>query len=377
MTSQTQASNLAVFDEFFVNTLKPRLFNKYATQQKDGQQQPNQQQGVLKVIKRFEEMVDYNVPHGKKLRGLCTYESLKSLTSDKEVSTDLINQSKSIGWCIEFMQASFLVADDMMDNSTYRRGKLCWYLHKEVGNVAINDSFFLLGTVQLIITEFCANHQMYTKLTELFNKTLLNTVVGQGLDLITPPKVEPGAPFDFNNYTQQTYDSIVIWKTAYYSFCLPVQSALLLVGIDSPEVHAKCESILIAMGHYFQVQDDYLDCYADPKVIGKVGTDIEEGKCGWLVIQALRKASAAQRTLLETNYGRDEAEKVALVKQVFIDLKLEEEYKAYELEKYSKIMEDIDELRFTTTVCEINGETTEKIKSVLKTYAVKIFKRTK
>ena len=46
-------------------------------------------------------------------------------------------------------------------------------------------------------------------------------------------------------------------------------------------------------------QDDYLDCYGDPAVTGKVGTDIEENKCSWLVIQALQRATPEQREILE------------------------------------------------------------------------------
>ena len=33
-----------------------------------------------------------------------------------------------LGWCVEFLQAFFLVTDDVMDGSTTRRGQSCWHL---------------------------------------------------------------------------------------------------------------------------------------------------------------------------------------------------------------------------------------------------------
>ena len=32
---------------------------------------------------------------------------------------------------------------------------------------------------------------------------------------------------------------------------------------------------------------------------GKIGTDIEDNKCSWLVVQALKKVTAEQREVLE------------------------------------------------------------------------------
>ena len=74
---------------------------------------------------------------------------------------------------------------------------------------------------------------------------------------------------------------------------------MILAGINSQPAFDQAASILLPMGEYFQIQDDYLDCYGDPKVIGKIGRDIEENKCSWLVVQALLKATPDQKKILE------------------------------------------------------------------------------
>lgn len=61
----------------------------------------------------------------------------------------------------------------------------------------------------------------------------------------------------------------------------------------------KLEEIFFSIGHFFQVQDDYLDCFGDPNVTGKIGTDIEEGKCTWLVVTALNVCNPTQRLTIQ------------------------------------------------------------------------------
>jgi farnesyl diphosphate synthase len=95
---------------------------------------------------------------------------------------------------------------------------------------------------------------------------------------------------------------IVIYKTAYYSFYLPVALGMRYAGIYSDEAYATALSILIPIGEYFQVQDDYLDCFGTPEQIGKVGTDILDNKCSWNVNIALQRANEKQRKILDVSF---------------------------------------------------------------------------
>lgn len=79
------------------------------------------------------------------------------------------------------------------------------------------------------------------------------------------------------------------------SFYLPVACGFILAGggFSDESTLKDAEDICVLMGEYFQVQDDYLDAYAPPEVLGKIGTDIQDNKCSWLVVQVSRESAAA------------------------------------------------------------------------------------
>nr|XP_006817642.1 PREDICTED: farnesyl pyrophosphate synthase-like [Saccoglossus kowalevskii] len=97
------------------------------------------------------------------------------------------------------------------------------------------------------------------------------------------------------------------------------------------------------MGRYFQIQDDFLDCFGDPSVTGKIGTDIEDNKCGWLAVRALQKATPEQKKILEENYGVDDPGKVAIIKKLYDDLNLKELFYEFEEESYQTLMKLIEQ----------------------------------
>ena len=169
------------------------------------------------------------------------------------------------------------------------------------------------------------------------------------------------------NFSLDKFSFIVIYKTAFYSFYLPVALALHYMGVATPKNLQTALDILIPMGEYFQAQDDYLDAFADPETLGKIGTDIQDNKCSWLVNQALRKVNSEQRKLLEENYGRKDAAKEAKVKALYHELKLSEFYEQWEEERVADLRAKIAKV----------DESEGLKKEVFETFLQKIYKRSK
>ena len=243
-------------------------------------------------------------------------------------------QSAALGWCLEFLQGFFLVADDVMDQSPTRRGLPCWYKRSEVGLIAINDSFILESCVFKILKRYFGEEDYYLQLVDIFLEVTRQTEFGQLLDLTSQPQ---GGVIDLDRFTLRRYCSIVKYKTAFYSFYLPVAVGMIVSGIDDRNLYDTARDILCTMGEYFQIQDDYLDCYGSPEVIGKVGTDIQDNKCGWLVVQALQRVTPAQRMILQDNYGRHDDACVQKVKALYNELDMTKIFQEYEEKSYQEI----------------------------------------
>ena len=284
-----------------------------------------------------DKMIEYTVNGGKMNRGLAMMEAQKLLA--KAAGRKLTNkervQSAALGWCIEYLQAFFLVADDIMDGSVTRRSQPCWYKKPDVKLIAINDSFILESCVYKILKKYFGKETYYPQLVDMFIETTRQTELGQLMDLTSQPLE---GPIDLNRFTIERYNSIVKYKTAFYSFYLPIALGMIVHGITDIKQYDNAREILLLMGEYFQVQDDFLDCYGTPEQIGKIGTDIQDNKCSWLVVQALNRASKEQRKTLEDNYGQHDDSKIQKIKQLYKQMGIEKIYLAYEEESYKKIM---------------------------------------
>lgn len=320
----------------------------------------------------FSKNLAYNVPHGKLNRGLSVVDTAQILLG-RPLTDDEYFRSAVLGWCVELLQAMFLVADDMMDSSVTRRGQDCWYRVSGVGTIAINDSFLLESAIYFLLKKHFRSEAYYVDLLELMHDTTFQTEIGQLIDLLTAPEDH----VDLNRFSLEKHQLIVIYKTAYYSFYLPVALAMHFVGITDKSAYELATKILIPLGEYFQVQDDFLDCYGSPEQIGKIGTDIVDNKCSWLVNVALAHASAEDRAVLDANYGKKDAEAEQRVKQVFERVGVKARYEQYEEDSYKRVCALIEQIPETPAAATKAGQGPALKREVFYSFLHKIYRRTK
>ncbi|XP_041379787.1 farnesyl pyrophosphate synthase-like [Gigantopelta aegis] len=282
---------------------------------------------------------------------------------DRELTDDEEKKAIILGWCVEWLQAFFLVADDVMDESKTRRGQPCWYTKDGVGLEAVNDSFLIGVTTYRLLKKYFGEESYYVKILELFNEVSYQTAIGQTLDLMFSPHKD----LDFTKFTLIRFKTIAKHKTAYYSFYLPVALAMHMAGVSDDKSHNIAKTILLAMGEFFQIQDDYLDCFGEPSITGKGGSDIEQSKCTWLIVQALDHVNDQQKDILKANYGKSDPVCVQKVKELYNELNLKELYHQYEESSYKQLM----------SLIENKVKETQLPPGMFQEFADKIYKRNK
>ncbi|KAL8954795.1 MAG: hypothetical protein Q9193_007080 [Seirophora villosa] len=318
------------------STFKPitlKEFESVFPQLVDDLSQHCQQYGLPEdALQWYKDSLNHNTMGGKCNRGMSVVDTASILLS-RPLSKEELFHTATLGWLTELLQAFFLVSDDIMDSSQTRRGQPCWYKFPKVGMIAINDAFMLESSIYVLLAKHFRAHPSYAGFLELFHTTTFQTEIGQLCDLLTAPEDH----VDLSQFSPKKHSFIVIYKTAYYSFYLPVALALHYLSLATPQNLKQAHDILIPLGEYFQVQDDYLDAYGAPEVIGKIGTDIMDNKCSWIINQALERADPQQRKLLDECYGRKDKDMEAKVKGVFEELQLEKVYLDYEEDVVGRI----------------------------------------
>ncbi len=203
-----------------------------------------------------------------------------------------------------------LLHDDLMDNADMRRGHETVHKKWNANQAILSGDTMLLQAFERM--EACDAD----KLKEVFKVFLVTTFeIGEGQQLDVEFETR-------NDVTEDEYIEMIRLKTSVLLACA-VKIGAILAGAskeDADNLYKFGEQIGLA----FQLQDDLLDVYGDPKVFGKnIGGDITSNKKTYMLINAVNRANASQREELmrwinATAFDRNE--KVAAVTRLYDEI---------------------------------------------------------
>ena len=187
---------------------------------------------------------------------------------------------------IEVYHNYTLLHDDLMDRADMRRGNPT--VHKLWGdNTAILSGDTMLVLAYRLMAD-CPEPAI-GKVLSLFSETALEIGEGQQYDMDFERRMD---------VSEDEYIEMIRLKTSVLLACALKIGAIL--GGASKEDADNLYIFGERLGLAFQLQDDYLDVYGDPKVFGKnIGGDILCNKKTYMLINALQRADENQRTELE------------------------------------------------------------------------------
>ena len=240
---------------------------------------------------------------------------------------------------IEVFHSFTLIHDDIMDKADVRRGVPTVYRKWDENTAILSGDVMSIESYKLLAKAPAA---ALPKALELFSTTAAEVCEGQQYDM------------NFENeesVPMENYLKMIGLKTAVLIACSAKLGAL-IAGASETE----CDLLYkygYDLGLAFQIADDWLDTYADPKVFGKaIGGDIVNNKKSWLMTRAFEKAEDLRDSLttamampIETE--EEKAAKISTVKDIYEKLGVGEDAKEEIKRLHTQAIAHIDALNLT------------------------------
>lgn len=260
-----------------------------------------QKQTITKEPENLYEPIAYILGlGGKRIRPVLTLMTTEIFNGDYK-------RALPAAMAVEVFHNFSLVHDDIMDDAPLRRG------NKTVHEKWDINTGILSGDAMLILAyQYFEQYEpaVFMRLAKLFSKTALEVCEGQQWDV------------DFETREDVTiteYLKMIEYKTA-----VLVAAAMKMGALVAEASDQNADLIYefgLNLGLAFQLQDDYLDAFGDPKTFGKqVGGDIIENKKTYLYLKAI--AFSSKEELLQLQYLfseqlEDNKAKIEAVKEIF------------------------------------------------------------
>lgn len=245
------------------------------------------------------------VAGGKRLRPQFCYAGWLVAGGDSD-ETGILTAAASFEW----LQASALAHDDLMDGSDTRRGKPSVHRafearHRDLNSVG--DAAQFGRSVALLLGDL-----MLSWSDEMFRNCGLDNIDAGAIYLdLCKTEVVAGQYLDVVGQTRPEFSvaeamRVVRFKSAKYTIERPLHVGAALAGADD-ELLANLSAFGLPLGEAFQLRDDLLGVFGDPEVTGKpAGDDLREGKRTVLIARTAERTDDAGRELLRRGLGNDE-----------------------------------------------------------------------
>ncbi|MDQ2720500.1 MAG: polyprenyl synthetase family protein [Bacteroidota bacterium] len=236
-----------------------------------------------------------------------------------------------VATAIELFHNFTLIHDDIMDRAPLRRGMQT--VHTKFGE----PTALLAGDVMLVAAYENLNKihlDLLHRVLSLFNKTAKEVCEGQQLDM----DFEKSQNVDFDDYVK-----MISLKTS-VTLAASLQLGAILGGAglgNQQHLYEFGKNLGIA----FQVQDDYLDAFGNPEKFGKKnGGDIIANKKTFLLLQAMKVASAQQQEELKTLWQINDENKIEAVLNIYKSCNVDQWAKELKQKYLSIAMEHLEEI---------------------------------
>jgi len=184
---------------------------------------------------------------------------------------------------VEFIHTATLLHDDVVDDSSLRRG-----------NATANITFG--NPASVLVGDFLYS-RAFQMMVDVRSMPVMS-VLSEATNVISEGEVLQLMNMHNAELDEEGYLHVIRSKTAKLFEASARVGAILASA--SPELEATCAEYGQAMGTAFQVIDDVLDYTGDAAVMGKnLGDDLREGKATLPLIAAMQRGSAEQREVVK------------------------------------------------------------------------------
>ena len=237
---------------------------------------------------------------------------------------------------LEVFHSFTLIHDDIMDKADVRRGVPTVYRKWDENTAILSGDVMSIESYKLVAK---APAGVLPEALNLFSTTAAQVCEGQQFDM------------DFEDeecVPMEDYLKMIGLKTAVLIACSAKMGAL-IAGADEK----TCDQLYrygYDLGLAFQIADDWLDTYSDPKVFGKaIGGDILNNKKSWLLTRAFEKAGERRAELLDAmampvESEEQKAAKIRTVIGIYDSLGIGEEAKAEIIRLHSQALAHVQTL---------------------------------